>query len=91
MRVENDDVDVGACLHTVDSGRTGVATGGAHDGDALAPLTEHMIEQPAHQLQGHIFERKGGAPEQLLNPLPMAHLHQRHHGVVTECGIGLEA
>ena len=50
-----------------------------------------MIEQATHQLQGHVLERKRGAVEQLLHPLAVADLHQRHHGLVAELGIRLGA
>ena len=42
--------------HGVDGGRAGVARRRPDDRDALAPLAEHVVEQPADELEGDVLE-----------------------------------
>ena len=89
LRIQDDDVDVVATLHAVDGGRTGVATRGPHDHEALATLGENVIEQTTHQLQGHVLESERGTVEQLHDPLVGVDLHERHRGRMTKRSVRL--
>ena len=83
-RVQDHDVDVGAAAHRLDRRRPGVAARGADDRDLLAALAEHVVEQPADELQGDVLERQRRAVEQLGDPLAVVDLHERDDGRVAE-------
>jgi len=58
--MQNDDIDGGAVAAGLDRRATGIARGGADDGDALAALVQHMIEQPPQHLQRVVLEGRVG-------------------------------
>ena len=68
----------------VDRRRAGVAARRADDRDPLAPLGEHVVEQPPDELQGDVLERQRRAVEQLLQPELVVDLHERHDRRVAE-------
>ena len=57
-------------------------------GDALAPPRQHMVEQPADQLQRHVLEGQRRALEQLQQPQVVVDLLQRRDRRVAEAAIG---
>ena len=89
--IQDDDVDVGAVLHAVDRRRTGVATGGTDDGHPPTLLGQHVVEQPADQLQRDVLERQGRAVEELLDEVPVVDLDERHDGGMGERRVRLPA
>ena len=52
---------------------------------------EHVVEEPADELQGDVLERQRRAVEQLGQPLAVVELHERDDGGVAERGVGLGA
>jgi hypothetical protein len=89
--VEDGDIDAGAAGTGLDRGAAGIAGGGAQDGDALVPRREHMVEQPAEQLHGQVFEGESRAVEEFLHPHIRTELDEGDDGRVGEAGIGLGA
>jgi hypothetical protein len=84
LGVEDDEIDVGPPGHGVDRRAAGVAAGGPDDGDPLAPPGQHVVEQPADDLERHVLERERRAVEQLEQPLVRTELHERADGRVAE-------
>ena len=57
----------------------------AHDdGEALAPLRQLVVEQAAHQLEGHVLEGERRPVEQLEQPGAVAQVDQGAHVRVVE-------
>ena len=50
---------------------------------------EHVVEEPADELQGDVLERQRRPVEQLGEPLSRVDLDQRDDGRVTEGGVRL--
>ena len=76
-RMQDDDVHPRPGGKRLDRGGAGVAGGCRDDGDVLAALGQHMVEQPAQQLHRHVLEGERRAVEQLLHPEPGVELYQR--------------
>ena len=91
MRVQDHDVDVRAAAHRLDRRRAGVAARRADDRDPLAALAEHVVEEPADELQGDVLERQRRPVEQLGQPLPRVDLDERDDSRVAERRVGLVA
>ncbi len=87
-RVEHHDVEPVAAHAGLDGGGAGVAGGGNDDGGPLVTLLQHVVEEPADELQGHVLERQRRTPEQ-LEQVELLQLHQRAHVGVVEGGVGL--
>ena len=66
IRREHEDLDIMFAAHGVFGRRTGVAGGGAEDVDRLVALVEHVLEQVAEQLHGHVLEGQRRAVRQFL-------------------------
>ncbi len=77
VRREHEDLDVVLAAHGVFGRRTGVAGGGAEDVDRLAALVEHVLEQVAEQLHGHVLEGQRRAVGQFLRVEAVFELGQR--------------
>ena len=58
MRIQDDDVDVGAMLHTINCGSTCITTCCTNNRDFFIALREDVIEQASEKLQCDILERK---------------------------------
>jgi hypothetical protein len=91
VRIENDDVDIGATFDAVDGSAAGVAAGCAYHHDAAVLQAEHVIEEAADELECDVFERECGAVKQLKQPVVVVYLHEWRDVGVTERGIGLAA
>ena len=91
LGMQDHDVDARAVFAGFDGGRSGVAGGGADDGDALVPLGEHVVEQPAEKLHCHVLERERGAVEEFERPQVGVELYKRHNGRVAEGGVSFRA
>ena len=91
MRVEHEDVDLGATGNRVDGGRAGIARGGADDGDVVIAAREEFLEQQAEQLQRDVLESQGRTMEQFEHPLRLVKLLERYDGGMGEAAIGLLA
>ena len=89
VRVHDEDVDVLAGFASLNSRRTGITRGGAHDHHALATLDQEIVEQTAQQLQGKVLERQGRAVEQLHHPLVAVQLTQRGNCLVLKDAVGV--
>ena len=89
MRKQRDQVDIFEIRKGIDRSTPGVARGRDDDRGALAALGQHVIHQPRDQLHRDVLERQGRAVEQLEHELMRADLVQRHHGGMTESGVGL--
>ena len=72
----------------LDRGRSGIATGGPHNGNPLARARQSRLKQLANQLHGEIFERQGGAVKQLEQEMPLIQLHQRRARGMAKALIG---
>src|SRR5262245_4028701 len=55
----------------------------------LPALAQHMVVQPAEQLEGHGLESQGRPVEQLHEPGLAVELTQRRHGAMAEDSVGL--
>ena len=86
--MEDEDVDPVPVAAGLDRRRAGVARGRADDGDPLAALGQHMVVEPAQELQRHILEGQRRPVEQLQQPGPGIDLLQGRHRLMAETGIG---
>ena len=66
--MQEDDRDALAAEAGLDRRRSGVAGGGADDGDLFPTLCQHVVEQPAHHLERHVLEGERGAVKQTTEP-----------------------
>ena len=89
MRKQHDQIDIVEAGERIDRRTSGIAGGRDHDGGALRALGQHMIHQPRDQLHRHVLERQRRAVKQLQHELIGTDLVERHHGGMTESGIGL--
>ena len=77
--VQDDDVDVCAILHAVNSCTSGVATCCSNDRHLLLTLSQDVIKQAAEQLQGNIFECKCWPVEQFHEVMARFKINYWHH------------
>ncbi len=85
-----DEIDIVAPGESIDGGAAGIARRCDHDGGPLAALRQHVIHQARQQLHGHVLEGERRTVEQLENELVRTRLIERHHGRMTEGGVGLD-
>ena len=91
LGIEDEDVGARQSLHAVDRGGARVARRRADDGDPLALLRQHVLEQPADELQRNVLEGQRRPVEQLLHEVVVADLHERDDGGMSEAAIGRDA
>ncbi len=77
LGVEDEDLDGAAVAAGLDGGRAGIARGGADDGDPFAPGLQHVVEDGAKELHGHVLEGQRRPVEQLQQPFALADFLQR--------------
>ena len=87
--MEDEDFRRRPAAEGLDRRRAGIARGRADDGDMLAALSQHMVVEPAEQLQRHILEGQGRPVEQLHQPGLAVELAQRRHGAMAEGGVAV--
>ena len=87
--MEDEDLRRGPVAEGLDRRRAGIARGGADDGDMLAALAQHMVVEPAEQLQRHILEGQRRPVEQLHQPGLAVELPQRRHRAMAEGGVAV--
>ena len=91
FRVEHDDLGASACGQPRDRGRARVAGGRHEHRDALVALAQHVLEEPAHELEREILERERRAVEELQQPLAGVELDERADRGMAELRVGLVA
>ena len=79
IRRKHEDLDVVLATHGVFGRRTGVAGGRAKDVDRLATLVEHVFEQIAEQLHGHVLEGQRRAVREFLRVQAVFQFGQRRN------------
>ncbi len=89
LGMQHEDVEIAATPARLDGRRPGVAGRCPDDGDPRATARQHMLEQPAEELEGEVLEREGRAVEQLEQPGVVVELAQRGDVGGREPGIGL--
>ena len=85
VRMEDEDVDALLAAHPGNGGAAGIAGGGAEDVHEAAGAGEHVLEQVAEQLQGHVLEGERRPVEQ-FEDVQVAHRPHRRHLRVAEGG-----
>ncbi len=91
LRVEHDDLGAAARREARDGRRAGVARGRDEHRDALVALAQHVVEEPADELQREILEGQRRAVEELEQPLAGVELDERADGRMAEARVGLGA
>ena len=87
--VQDDDVDVCAILHAVNSCTAGVATCCSNNRHLLLTLSQDVIKQAAEQLQCDIFESKCWPMEKLHEVMARFKINYRHYIRMTKRCVGL--
>jgi hypothetical protein len=101
LGVHNEHADILLASQTIDSSRSSVTAGRAHNGQvlpllaglilALVPANEEVLEEVAQELQSNIFESESWAVEQLqqMEVLFLVEGCDRDNVLGTECSIAL--
>ena len=76
---KHEDAHIVLAAHRIFRRRTGVARGRTEDVDGLAALVQHILEQVAQQLHGHVLEGQRRAVGQFQQVEPRLQRCQRHN------------
>ena len=77
LRMEHEDVHMGAICHGLDGGGPRIAGGCTNDGKMLVPLGEEALEQEPKELEGDILECQSPPMEQFEQILTLIELQSR--------------
>ena len=86
--MQHEDLDPGPVAASLYRRRPGIAGGRGDDRHLLAALGEHVIEQPADDLEGVVLEGERRPVEQLQQPVIGVEMHQGGDRGMFEFGIG---
>ena len=87
--VQHHDVDAVAVAHRLHGRRAGVAGGGPDDHRPPVPNAQLVVEEPAHELEGHVLEGAGGPVEQLQKMVVVVQGGELAHVGLVEGVVGL--
>ena len=92
VRREHENLDVMLAAHGVFGGRAGVAGGSAQNIDRFTALVEHVLEQIAKQLHGHVLEGQCRTVGQFLRVKTLFQFGQRRdlRSVTTVTGMTID-
>jgi len=68
LGIQAEDLDIGAASHTVNGGRSGVATGLHHNLGLLVLFTQHIVQQLTTHLLSNVLESEGGTERSIQQP-----------------------
>ena len=88
MREENEHIDIIKPAKRLDRRRSGIARGGADNGDAAALLGQFDLKKLPDHLHGEILERQRRAVEKFQQVMAGGKLHQGRAGGVAKARVG---